>query len=120
MPTVPGHTLSKKERLSGKMTVSHLMARGRYGNASCLRYCVLPGNGLPYSRLLVSVPKRYFKRAVKRNLLKRRIRESYRLQKEMLGPGFDLMLVYTAREVLSSAVIREAVGMALNACGRGE
>lgn len=34
--------------------------------------------------MAVSVPKRLFKRAVDRNLLKRRIREAYRLQK----PGF--------------------------------
>lgn len=120
MSPVPGHTLSKRERLSGKTAVSHLIAHGRYGNASCLRYCILPGNGLPYNRLLVSVPKRNFKRAVRRNLLKRRLREAYRLQKELLGPGNDLMLVYTAREVLPSAVIHAAVASVLTACNRGE
>ncbi len=31
--------------------------------------------------MAVSVPKRLFKRAVDRNLMKRRIREAYRLQK---------------------------------------
>ena len=49
---------------------------------------------------VVSVPKRSFKRAVKRNLLKRRIRESYRRQKSLLTGTWDLLIVYTSREVL--------------------
>ena len=49
---------------------------------------------------MVSVPKRSFKRAVKRNLLKRRIRESYRRQKGLLAQPWDLFIVYTSREVL--------------------
>ncbi len=52
------------------------------------------------SRIVVSVPKRSFKRAVKRNLLKRRIRESYRRQKGLLAQPWDLLIVYTSREVL--------------------
>lgn len=39
--------------------------------------------------MAVSVPKRLFKRAVDRNLLKRRIREAYRLNKHVL---YDLLL----------------------------
>ena len=58
---------------------------------------------------MVSVPKRHFKRAVKRNLLKRRIREAYRLQKELLPAGFDLMFVFSAAEVADFAVIRDEV-----------
>ena len=104
-------TLSKEERLSGKTAVGGLLKKGRWGFTANLKYCWLyPGSG-ECSRIMVSVPKRSFKRAVKRNLLKRRLRESYRTQKDLLGtPGpVDLMFFYNSREVLDSAVIRSEV-----------
>ena len=109
------HTLPKAERLSGKTAIAALLEKGRYVTAGCLRVCYCSGNGLEHSRILVSVPKKSFKRAVKRNLLKRRIRESYRLQKELLTLPCDLMFVYTPREVLPSAAIFAAMTEALAA-----
>jgi ribonuclease P protein component len=35
--------------------------------------------------LLVSVPKKHFKRAVKRNRVKRQVREAYRLQRQIVS-----------------------------------
>lgn len=59
-----------------------------------------------FSRMMVSVPKRNFKRAVKRNLLKRRIREAWRLNNGILeGHGYDLLFVYLGREIESYARI---------------
>ena len=113
MAAASAHTLSKEERLCGRSAVSALLAKGRYGVAGCLKYCCLKDNGLEVSRIMVSVPKRSFKRAVKRNLLKRRIRESYRLQKELLGPGRDILFIYTPKEVLPFADIYTAMGEAL-------
>ena len=44
--------------------------------------------------------KKYHKRAVKRNLLKRRIRESYRKQKHNLNidGGLDVLFMYSTKE----------------------
>lgn len=113
------HSFSKEERLCGKSSIAALMDKGRWGSMKHLRYCVLKkdsSEGEP-NRLLVSVPKRNFKRAVKRNLLKRRMREAYRLQKEILPPtGTDLMLVYLDKEIVSFDVISSEVKEILDRC----
>ncbi len=53
---------------------------------------VLAPNGLPYSRLGISVRKKVGK-AVLRNRLKRRIRELFRTQKKSLPKGFDIIII---------------------------
>lgn len=47
----------------------------------------------------VSVPKRNFKRAVRRNLLKRRVREAWRLNRERLGDKtYDVFIYYVGKQ----------------------
>ena len=67
-------------------------------------------------QILVSVPKRNFKTAVARNLLKRQIREAYRLQKQELYTKVDkldlhisLMVSYIAKEALPFSEIETGV-----------
>lgn len=97
--------LSKSERISSVKAIDVLVAKGRYVSSGPLRCCFMqasPGEDgvMPCSRMMVSVPKRFFKRAVKRNLLKRRIREAYRLQKGLLSfDGVQMMFVYSSKEV---------------------
>lgn len=69
------------------------------------------------SRFAVSVPKRSFKRAVKRNLLKRRTREAIRLNRGALPEGFcaDFLFFYRAAEVLEYSDIERAVLEAFSA-----
>ena len=109
------HTLPKAERLSGKTAIAALLEKGRYVTAGCLRVCYCVDNALEHSRILVSVPKKSFKRAVKRNLLKRRIRESYRLQKDLLPVPVDIAFLYQDREVLSYDAIFASVAGVLKA-----
>ena len=60
---------------------------------------------------MVSVPKKMFKRAVKRNLLKRRIRESWRKQKACLNSSStDILFIYPTKEILTYEQIYTAVG----------
>lgn len=104
------NTLPKKERLYCKKDIGNLLAKGRYASSGPLRYCYCENGELGYSRILVSVPKKNFKRAVKRNLLKRRIREAWRLQKSSMGgKTFDMMFSYTSKEILSQETISSSV-----------
>ncbi|MBR1405366.1 MAG: ribonuclease P protein component [Bacteroidales bacterium] len=113
--------LPKQERICGKIAIGKLLAEGRYGYAGALKFCWLAPNGTgnpdtgsaPVSRVMVSVSKRFFKRAVKRNLLKRRLREAYRTQKGLLPAGVDLMLIYNTKDVLPFEEIHALVGRAL-------
>mgnify|MGYP002621009786 CR=1 FL=1 len=115
MAAEESHTLPKAERLCGQTAVSALLQHGKTGVEGCLRYRYLPGGG-EVSRILVSVPKRSFRRAVKRNLLKRRIREAYRVQKHLLSAPVDIQFIYIAPDVLPFEDIFRSVGQCLTAC----
>ena len=106
------NTLPKKERLCGKTAISKLLAKGKHGSVPGIRWQCLYGTESGVNRIVVSVSKKFFKRAVKRNLLKRRIRESWRKQKHMLTleGNFDILLIYSVKEILSYEEIYAAVG----------
>ena len=106
------NTLPKKERLCGKTAISMLLAKGKHGNVPGMRYVCRYGTDAGVNRIVVSVSKKFFKRAVKRNLLKRRIRESWRRQKHQITPegNFDILLIYSVKDILSYEEIYTAVG----------
>lgn len=62
---------------------------------------------------LFSVPKKFHKRANRRNLLRRRTKEAYRIRKEILADGkpvnIDLALIYSSKELLPYKTVEHAV-----------
>ncbi len=121
METHTGNTLPKKERLCGKTGISLLLAKGKHGNVPNMRYLFMKNTGEECNRIMVSVPKKLFKRAVKRNLLKHRIRESYRKQKHLLTVegGLDVLFMYSTKEILSYQEIYDAVGLIIDKINAG-
>ncbi len=82
-------TLSKDERISWKRHIDLLFASGESFIAFPFRiiYLALEEEMPAQVSIMVSVPKKKFKRAVKRNLIKRQAREAYRLQKyDLIDP----------------------------------
>ena len=116
----PNTSFPKKERLCGKINISRLLAEGKHGSTPGLRFLYLRDTGNDFARLMISVPKRSFKRAVKRNLLKRRIRESWRRQKSQIKTedGLDILVMYVPKEVMSYEDIYAAVGAVIEKLNR--
>lgn len=103
------YSLCKKERLCGKKVISDLFSEGyTFFQAPYKVFWrkIVPSDGNYPSRFAVSVPKRRFKRAVKRNLMKRRIREAYRLNKSILNSSvpvdyqIHLIVIYASDHLL--------------------
>lgn len=69
-------------------------------------------------QIMVSVPKRHFKRAVKRNRVKRQVRESYRLAKQPLVAAMahheDMTLavsfIWQANRLYETRQVAESIG----------
>lgn len=75
----------KREHLKSKSAIENLYANGSSVTAFPLRAVFLSSkaeSGAPTAAILISVAKRRFRHAVDRNLMKRRIREAYRLNKQ--------------------------------------
>lgn len=110
---------SKQERLCSKISIERIFASGISFIAYPLRvvYCSeKQSERYPKARILISVSKRKFKRAVKRNRVKRLIREAYRLHKTDLFTNLDqnshyvdIAFIYLKDELPTYAEIEKAI-----------
>lgn len=81
------NTLCKAERLCSKIQIEKLFAGGSKSfSVYPIRVVFMPAEKKEdaLASILISVPKKRFKRAVKRNRVKRQIREAYRKNKHEL------------------------------------
>jgi ribonuclease P protein component len=116
------HTLSKAERLCSRKLIEELFQSGN--SFFCYPFRIIWSvtcRELPYpAQMAPAVPSRNFKKAVTRNLLRRRIKEAYRKNKEIIyqplekkGIKIIFMIQYTGKEVKEYDTIQKAVKDAL-------
>lgn len=107
--TISKYSLPQAERINSKKQIDRLFRGGgsKAMTASPLRVVYMAEGRSedkrgPLAQMMVSVPKRYFKRAVKRNHVKRLVREAYRHNKQVL---IDTLEAGEQRKTLSLCFI---------------
>jgi ribonuclease P protein component len=114
------YTFKKEERLCSKKLFDQLFSDGISFLVYPLRvvYLVTGRRGDYPAQAAFAVSKRLFKKAVKRNLVKRRMRESYRYYKHLLdelpeGKMVAIVMIYVGKEILDYQKIKMATRKSL-------
>ncbi|PKQ63519.1 ribonuclease P protein component [Labilibaculum filiforme] len=115
-------TFKKEERLTHKILIGKLFSEGK--GFICYPFRIVwkeaKLNSEFPAQVAITVSKRSFKKAVTRNLLKRRIREIYRLTKrefyqelEHKGIQIAFMVVYLPKTILTTSEMEHKLVKAL-------
>lgn len=112
------HSFKKEERLKGKKPINRLFKEGKSVSVGDLRLVYVlhsEEQNVPVKAGVV-VPKKSHKKAVTRNLLKRRLREAYRLnnhslKKSLIANGIycNLMIVYQTSQLMEFDTIKDKI-----------
>ena len=111
-------TFGKNEKLKSRKAFDELFSGGKTFVSHPVRfvYRIKPKEDYDI-RVGVSVGKKKFKHAVDRNLLKRRCKEAYRLNKLIVEPSpkysVDLVMIYTSSKHQPFEKIEEAIKILL-------
>lgn len=110
-------TFAKAERLHSKKIIQELFTKGSSFYLHPFKIILLlnPDQTTAQHQILISVSKRFFKKAVDRNLLKRRIREAYRKEKEGFQVPNRLLIafIYTNKLPLPLSDIQQGMNSSL-------
>ena len=118
MNPIPDQKFTKQERLHKEKLIEELFSKGSSFYLFPFRVHFMPNPDAIYlhNQVLISVSKRNFKKATDRNLIKRRVREAFRLNKFAIAAPQKLLIayIYTAKEILTFAQIQERLVKTFN------
>lgn len=116
------YSFGKNERMRGKKNISRLFADGKYFFLGSTQITAIKiESHRPNIEIGISVPKKNIPKAVDRNLIKRRLKESIRIQKhllteEMKNSNYTLQVffIWQSKKIPSSEFCSMEINSVLN------
>lgn len=102
----------KIERISSRRQEEELVSGGTVIFRYPFKAYYRSGTPQGIPRIIISVPKRRFKHAVDRNLVKRRVREAWRTsaRRQMPAGGYDILFVYVGKTIEDYGTVKRKIG----------
>lgn len=107
----------KKEKLNNKKLINKLFKNGKIINLCPINIIYIPYNK-NYNKILFNISKKIFKNAIIRNKIKRKILESYRLNKNTFYKKnkiyFLIAYIYINYNIYNYWIIKEKIIESIN------
>jgi len=112
---MPANSFHKDEKLKSRKSIEQLFKYGRIYTSPPLKafYTIIDSTNEP-DKVATAVPKKLIKHAVDRNKIKRRIREAYRLNKQLLESAnkdkhVEIVFLYQANDLFPFSRLQSAM-----------
>lgn len=113
----------KNEKLKSSKAIEQLFSNGKNHFKYPLKVFYIPEPTAKKNKAAFAVPKRNFKLAVDRNRIKRKLRESYRLNKYLIeedtNPKYSLLFLYLGKEEIEYSQLSKTMVTLLKKLQKG-
>lgn len=115
-------TFNKAEKLKSRKSIESLFRSGQSVSSPPFKLLYRKAEFSDYpAKMTVAIPKKLIRKAVERNLLKRRTREAYRQYKNLVykelrkgqPKSFEMVFLYQSKDIADYQSIKRAVNVLL-------
>lgn len=94
-------SLKHFERLKGRKNIKNIFKKGIKNYKYFINFIYIKNKNFNFTKIGVFVPKQFLKKAVDRNIIKRLIKNSYRINKNILNKKLYIIFIYKYKKIVN-------------------